>query len=1023
MTDRITIEIVGKDNASKVFEKVVDAAEEFRPAIDGATSSALKFKPAAEEAVDAVRPLDKELDETAKSAKEAGTEIQKSAESLDQYKDAADKTKQGLGLLGAAFALYANQSRDHELTIQALNRIYGDAADSYVAFANQIQSTSIFSNDEALAAARIMGTLRENYGLTDEAIQQLIQTSADLATMHGFTLSDAAMRVQSAIRGEAESIEALGASMQQSAIDAEGLTLTMSNAEAAAFRFDALMGQTTSSVGAAAEAANDTSGEVQQLANRTQDAALRFVDFTGPVGDAAGALSSFGIEAGLALGGIGQLARGIKGFGAAAGGTTVFSSLSTIIGGAGGTGGLAAAVSAAGAAALIAAPAVFTLGGAIAYLAITQGDLEEAIGDQTNALIKWADSSGRAGESYNDLIFFAQDFRDLLTQIQLIDPWTGVLQAPTTLNTLFDELMQLSPESIRLVESALNDLGYSLGNLDQWVNDSEAMSEIAQVVLNAWAAQIDTAAELSTAVDQTNQRWEAAEQAMNQAAVASYAFTEATRTQQQAQQDLLETNRSGYFQQQEQNRILDMVHAAYLDGASAIEINAAALNGLDLSVNQVAKSYADLFPEIEQTTRATMELDSTWTQVSGTMKDDVAVSIADVNAEFDAAVAKASGLTDAMLELQRIGGSSINLAIGTSGAAGALQSGFGAIVGGTNAMGQLADQTWQWSNSLTEGVTGQSKLDELLLDGAISQKTYGEALDANHRIMKANESVQEDVLRIQAKQLPVMADLAEAHARYIDELADEDVATQTAALGFMDQSKAAQAMGVAQLVAAASSKEMQASTAVMIEEMAKGDPVLAAMLEKMGLISVGADGTITVNFDDAASADDILSTLNETLGELNDLLANIFLVDVQVNDGASSTLTAISNQLANLDGKTATVYINTLGGNSVGFTEARNGGMVGYANGGMVMAELGEAGAELVRLANGGVAMAPTRGLYMIERGSNVLPAEATKAELQARRRSGGGNTYIYSGQVSQRVVFEESSYARRRAGMAGRHR
>lgn len=395
------------------------------------------------------------------------------------------------------------------------------------------------------------------------------------------------------------------------------------------------------------------------------------------------------------------------------------------------------------------------------------------------------------------------------------------------------------------------------------------------------------------------------------------------------------------------------------------------------------------------------------------------------------ASAEAVGLLDTALEQMVAAGlqtdaTMVALNLSTS----ALDSAFGAIVGTTNKLASGSQQVTDWITELTDQSDGLSKVGQLYVDGRINLDEYSGAMASATRINEANNEIQQEVLAIQTKHAPLLAELTEQQKEYIEGLGDLAPAQQIAALGFMDAAQSARAMELAQLAAKAASGELgdtgTETASKIITAAANSDPVMRQMLIDMGLISEGAEGEVSVNFPNATSLTDSVDNLSESIDALTDALLGIpptVTAEVSLIDSASTPLTAISNQLDNLDGKTATVYINTLGGNSVGFTEARNGGMVGYANGGMVMAELGEAGAELVRLANGGVAMAPTRGLYMIERGSNVLPAEATKAELQSRRRSGGGNTYIYSGQVSQRVVFEESSYARRRAGMAGRHR
>jgi hypothetical protein len=1034
---RLAIEITVEGDAVRVFREIAAAAKSSATDIESSGKRAEqgieRIEKAADGAEKQVEELEKAQTKAAKAAEQMGQQAEKSARSLDRYKTGIQQTQQGMAALGAAFGMYARQARDHEVSVMAINRIYGEAATSYLNLANQIQSTTIFSNDDALEAIRLMGTLRENYDLTDQQIQQLIRTSADLATMHGYTLTDAAMRVQSAIRGEAESAEMLGLTMNQAAIDAEGLTLTMTNAEAAQFRFNAMMKQTASSVGFAAEAADTTAGRVQQLANQTQDAALSFVRFTGPVGEAAGALGSFGLEAGLALGGLVRLGQGVRTLTTVAGGAKVVGSLTSLIGGVGGSGGLAAAITAAGAAAIIAAPAIVTLGGAVAYLALTQDDLMDSIDAQTDAIGRWTATLGKGGEALNQATFFAQDFRDLLTTIQLIDPWTGILQAPTTLNTLFDELMSLSPDSVRQVEEALNQLGYSLGNLDQWANDSAAMSEIAQIVVNAWASQVDQAAALASQIDATSQSWADYEQAQNQAAIASVANVEAIQQQATALNklngalqlwdgnDLFPSDRSDLSVHPMALRMATMRQFA-TEYAALIE----RIFSADDGVSAFTKQYAELDRVIERTTRSVEDAGDAFTQLTA---DTKGADMARVAADFNAAMQAASGLSDTLYTLRAQGGTfALDLAINTGGAQQALQSGYNAIVGGTQGMGQLAQQTWDWSNALAEGNIGQSKLDKLLLDGKISQRTYGQALNANHRIMLANESVQEDVLRIQAKQLPVMAQLAEAQARYVDELADADVQTQTVALGYMDQTKAAQAMAIATMNSTAAMAGMEDIAGKTTIAMAEADPYLKAMLLDMGLISEGADGTIKMNTDDAVSANDVLTTLNGTLDTLTKVLAQAFNVDITATDNASGTIDNILNKLINLDGKSATVAVNVRGTGGIGFLAEgyATGGHVRYADYGAMPQEIahsivrgaatgehlrlvGEAGAELVSL--------PT--------GSTVTNAAGTRGRLdpqgRGRRSAGGGD--VYNGTVHMTVVRDDSALTHRQRELARRRR
>lgn len=1030
----LKITITGVNNATKVFDAVIDSAEKIGPALDEATGSAKKLKPAAEEVVRALDPLDnrlddageaaretdraltplpRRLDETGQAARDASTSIDQSARSLGDYRRAAQDTVAGLAILGGAFTMYAGQARDHEMTIMAIRRMYGETADSYIAFAETIQNTTIFSNDEALAAARIMGTLKQNYDLTDRQIQQLIQTSADLASMHGFTLTDAAQRVSAAIRGEAESAEMLGLTMNQAAIDADNLTLSMSNAEAGAFRFDALMEQAASSMGAAAEAAETTTGKTQQLANQTQDAALAFVNFTGPVGDVAAGLGSFGLEAGLAVGGLAQLAKGMRGFRAAAGGTGLFSSLATVIGSSGASVGLAGAISAAGAAALIAAPAIVTLGGAVAYLALTQDDLMDTIDGQTDALTRWANSLGKGGEAYQELLYFVQDIRDMTTTVQEMDPFGPSLTvADTTLNSVLDELLQLTPETFRQLEASLLESGIAIGNLNNLTSDQ--LQLVYQLVLSAWAQQTEAAIAQATAIEQTTQAWMDYEQAQNQAAIAGINNAQAMEEQNRILATLQASQRDQALWSGAEPMAADVVDVGpwlmrfASMGQAIADMSALTAEGIVVQYDFVQavldsmptmsdyySKYLELTPAIEQAARATADFDqvqAVHSQLLGDTKTDLIA------------------LEDAYRELA----DSVRESMGDMNPASVLDSTFGGVVGAAQNFARLSESVWDWSNSLAEGNKESSTLNQLFRDGLISGKTYRDGLEANHRIMLANNSVQEDALRIQAKQLPLMADLAEQHAAYVDTIADMPAEQQLVSLGFLDQAKTAQALEIAQLAAASSSEAMQASTAAMILEIANADPQLKAMLISMGLLSE-TKGKLSVNFGEVDSANVAIENLTDAVNTFALVIAEAFGIDIVLNDAASGPLANILNTLNALDGKTSTVYVNTIGG---GLTlGAMHGGVIdGYAGGGVVI-EAAEAGPELLRYPNGRNVLAVANDYYSVPRGTSVLPAPATRDLID--RAQGRGSVTTYNGPVFQTVTLEQSRFAQRSHDLA----
>src|SRR6478752_5879300 len=285
MADEIKVTITGKDGVSKVFQEVAKSADSMQKSIS-------------------------------KDASAAGTSLNKMS---TDAKTASSSTSQSFGdmsrgfgvagaAIGASIALFSRDIVTNQQNVATLTRTYGDAAGQLQAFAQQIQSSTTFSSESAIASANAFGTLVRNYGLSVDQVQQLISVSADLAATSGLSLEDTSMRVQAAIRGEGEAAEALGLTMNQQSIDRDNLTLTMSNQEAAQFRLNALLEQSTFAQGAAGDKAETTAGQIAQLNNKFQDMARGALEATGPLPEIVAGITSIGAQSGLAIAGLGQLA-------------------------------------------------------------------------------------------------------------------------------------------------------------------------------------------------------------------------------------------------------------------------------------------------------------------------------------------------------------------------------------------------------------------------------------------------------------------------------------------------------------------------------------------------------------------------------------------------------------------------------------------------------------------------------------------------------------------------------------------
>lgn len=300
--NELKITISAQDNASQVFRKIATEAERVADNLEKAGKDSGKG-----------------FDEVSRGAEKAEQSIAQLSETgsgfirvMDGFSGQVSTTGAGLQSVGSAIDQLGQSSLNAQRQTMALQQLYGDAAAEYQQFADTIQNTTIFSDDQARQAEIYFATLKTNYGVTEEQIRRLVQVSADLATIHGMSLEDASMRVQAAIRGEGEAAEALGLTMNQQSIDRENLTLTMSNQEAAQFRLNALWEQTANVQGASSQYLETANGQWLQFQNTMQDAGQAVGDFVGPYGNMVSSLGQGLATVGEAMRGVRELQQGFS---------------------------------------------------------------------------------------------------------------------------------------------------------------------------------------------------------------------------------------------------------------------------------------------------------------------------------------------------------------------------------------------------------------------------------------------------------------------------------------------------------------------------------------------------------------------------------------------------------------------------------------------------------------------------------------------------------------------------------------
>jgi hypothetical protein len=472
-------------------------------------------------------------------AQQMGTQVEqagkRSTTAMQAMRAGAENYKRAGLALGASAASFARSARDQAQELRTLQRTYGDAADGLRDFADELQRTTTYSNDAAIEAANTFGTLERNYGLTADQIQNLITVTADLAAANGIGLAEAAERVQAAIRGEAESAEMLGLTMNDAAIGLVGISANMTDAEKAAYRYNALLEQSAFATGAAGEAAETASGRVNQLLNEVEDAATGFMEFTGPVGGIVAGLSDASLQIGLAAGGFVELGRGAKAASDAMGLTAkasgVMKSATGLLSAAVGPAGLALAAGVAvyalwelgqeqerqRKAARAAAEANLELADSIKSMAVEAGagtqvaaDLEtigkglEALGPAFGDSILAVDEFiGTLGSARDEMVRTSQDGQTTamdavawLEGFDPADPFVAAVQATTAWNTAISET---SPEGALLTVEELDAIIQELTtdyNLNAQAAETmgQAHDLIQKVMDRATESGVDTAA-------------------------------------------------------------------------------------------------------------------------------------------------------------------------------------------------------------------------------------------------------------------------------------------------------------------------------------------------------------------------------------------------------------------------------------------------------------------------------------------------------------------------------------------------
>jgi hypothetical protein len=1074
----VAIKLTATDGVTPVFQRIGKAAEATSGDVDGVRRVMDSLERESAQATKALEAAARGLDRTDREAK--------------GLKGTLSDLKVGLAVLGANFVMASRAAVDQERQIAVLSRQYGAAADELLQFAEDLQRTTSFSNDAAREAAASFATLAQNYGFTTEQIKTLIKVSADLAAAKGIDLVSAAERIQAAMRGEAESAEFLGLTLNDTALGIDRMSKSTTDAEKGQIRFQALLRQAAYAQGLAAERAETAAGRTQQLMNRVQDLAQEFAAATGPAGQMAAALSQQALQVGLATAGITQLVSGIRAA------TPALTGFVTALGPAGLV--LAAGAAVAGVIALADA-LTESYGEAAARAQKASDDLAQSIRQLAEAAdprsllgTSWQaqfeaafapfDNLGQKLEDLNTQLLDLQQRRlgvtsteeleaidrqiaaveEQISQIeQLIDVFGDAKTAEreqaetlSALNAILNDtgpaaagardavsrLFQMFQEgriTLPQLMQAIQDIAQTLPDLNRMATSSaEGIKKIGQEATvsakaieaygKALSSLTEPAAENQKVLDAIAHILKASvphADGYREALLATWhAYQDGKISLEQFERAVLGLNEALRREEIHLQAVTNQLYAtvaAHRAGEQAVEDHARGYDLLRDGSARARQAEADWAAEQEKVNAFIKQQIDAYVQARLQLREyanelGVLNTVAQALRPFDLPVVGADKAIGLAAEMQ-----------GRTEALDAVLR----IYAQVDQLQRRGEDAVEIAKNLVGEPGVYAEIDDMLAKGFISQKRYNMAVEAGYRIQQRQAEIEENLNRIRAKQLPL---LDEAHEQYTELIADisrMDAKQQMITLGFMDATESMKAQQAVMLATQAAYGELGAAgeeTATrIIQGAVAADPVLKAMLEDLGLISVGADGTVTVNFPEGESINELLDKTNRNL---EDLAIAIDLIDGKpdleitvkyLENEARQKIAQTKKAMDDLDGTTASVSVvanttpfwtavNAIDGSYVGtvYVGVENvrglGGFQPYATGGTVthepaypsfphaavgmtssgtMAVVGEAGRELVHL----------------PAGAQVLAHPATESRL--RRMSRGSGDVVITGPVT----------------------
>jgi hypothetical protein len=176
-----------------------------------------------------------------------------------------------------------------EESFNAVNLIFGDAADRIVAFGEVSATQAGLSQAAFQQMATPLGAMLKNAGLNMDEVSgktiELTQRAADMASVFDTDVEQSLTAIQAALRGEADPIERFGVSVKAAEVDLHALAMTgktsaseLSNLDKAMSRIDLIMRQTSDTAG-------DFVNTSDSLANTTKASEAQMEDLRAKLGE------------------------------------------------------------------------------------------------------------------------------------------------------------------------------------------------------------------------------------------------------------------------------------------------------------------------------------------------------------------------------------------------------------------------------------------------------------------------------------------------------------------------------------------------------------------------------------------------------------------------------------------------------------------------------------------------------------------------------------------------------------------